>query len=183
LCGYIDQSYLPFLNIVSQKMVPHFYVLGSGMEHWVLCNTYGTGAITLKWDMGILLTKVTHGVCDPKELRATTICGNVLCLGSGLSNTRLFVGRPRHQRISQELASPRSGLPIQPTPGKIRIRKTMKSQRTGCGVLKAKVESVTQVPENSLHLLPMQSPRRSLKMNAQTYRELDFRPRHREVEE
>jgi hypothetical protein len=30
------------------------------MEHWVLCNTYGTGAITLKWDMGILLTKVTH---------------------------------------------------------------------------------------------------------------------------
>jgi hypothetical protein len=158
-------------------------VLGFGMEHWVLCNTYGTGAITLKWDMGILLTKVTHGVCDPKELRATTICGNVLCLGSGLSNTRLFVGRPRHQRISQELASPRSGLPIQPTPGKIRIRKTMKSQRTGCGVLKAKVESVTQVPENSLHLLPMQSPRRSLKMNAQTYRELDFRPRHREVEE
>jgi hypothetical protein len=32
------------------------------MEHWVLCNAYGTGAITLKWDKGILLTKVTHGV-------------------------------------------------------------------------------------------------------------------------
>jgi hypothetical protein len=31
-----------------------------------------TGAVTLKWDMGILLTEVTHGVCDPKELRATT---------------------------------------------------------------------------------------------------------------
>jgi hypothetical protein len=43
-------------------MIPHFYVLGFGMEHWVLCNTYGTGAITLKWDMGILLTEVTHGV-------------------------------------------------------------------------------------------------------------------------
>jgi hypothetical protein len=42
------------------------------MEHWVLCNTYGTGAVTLKWDMGILFTKVTHGVCDPKELRETT---------------------------------------------------------------------------------------------------------------
>jgi hypothetical protein len=42
----------------------------------------------LKWDMGILLTKVTHGVWDPKELRATTSCGNILCLGSGLSNTR-----------------------------------------------------------------------------------------------
>jgi hypothetical protein len=45
--------------------------------------------------MGILLTKVTHGVCDPKELRATTSCGNVLCLGSGLRNTRLFAGRAK----------------------------------------------------------------------------------------
>jgi hypothetical protein len=36
--------------------------------------------------MGILLTKFTYGVCDPKELRATTSCGNILCLGSGLSN-------------------------------------------------------------------------------------------------
>jgi hypothetical protein len=91
------------------------------MEHWVLCNAYGTGVFTLKCDMGILLTKVTHDVGDPKELRATTSSDNVLCLGSGLSNTRLFAGRPRHQRRSQELASPRSGLPIQPTPGKIRV--------------------------------------------------------------
>jgi hypothetical protein len=117
----MDQSYLSFLYIVSQKMIPHFYVLGFGMEHWVLCNTYGTGAVTLKWNMGILLTKVTHDVCDPKELRATTSCDNILCLSSGLSNTRLFAGRPRHQRRSQELASPRSGLPIQPTPGKIHV--------------------------------------------------------------
>jgi hypothetical protein len=51
-------------------------------EALVLCNAYGTDAITLKWDMGILLTKVTHGVCDPKELRATTSSGNVLCLSS-----------------------------------------------------------------------------------------------------
>jgi hypothetical protein len=43
-------------------MIPHFYVLDFGMEHSVLCNAYGTGAITLKWDMGILLTEVTHGV-------------------------------------------------------------------------------------------------------------------------
>jgi hypothetical protein len=117
----MDQGYLPFLDVVSQKMIPHFYVLGFGMEHWVLCNTYGTVAVTLKWDMGILFTKITHGVCDPKELRATTSSGNVLCLGSELSNTRLFAGRPRHQRRSQKLASPRSGLPIQPTPGKIRV--------------------------------------------------------------
>jgi hypothetical protein len=80
----MDQGYFPFLYVVSQKMIPHFYVLGFGMEHWVLCNTYGTGAITLKWDMGMLLTKVTHGVCDPKELRATTSSGNILCLGSGV---------------------------------------------------------------------------------------------------
>jgi hypothetical protein len=53
-------------------------------------------AVTLKWDMGILLTNVTHGVCDPKELRATTSCGHILCLGSGLSSTPLFAGRPRH---------------------------------------------------------------------------------------
>jgi hypothetical protein len=68
-------------------MIPHFYVLAFGMKHWVICNTYSTGAITLKWDVGILFTKVTHGVSDPKELRATTSCSNVLCLCSGLSNT------------------------------------------------------------------------------------------------
>jgi hypothetical protein len=44
----MDQGYLPFFYVVSQKMIPHFYVLGFGMEHWVLCNAYGTGAITLK---------------------------------------------------------------------------------------------------------------------------------------
>jgi hypothetical protein len=102
----MDQGHLSFLYVVSQKMIPHFYVLGFGMEHWILCNAYGTGAIALKWDMGILLTKVTHRVCDPKELRATTSSGNVLCLGSGLSNTRLFARRPRHQRRYQKLASP-----------------------------------------------------------------------------
>jgi hypothetical protein len=117
----MDQSYLPFLYVVSQKMIPHFYVLGFGMKNWVLCYTYGIGAVTLKWNMGILLTKVTHGVYDPKELRVITSCGNILCLSSGLSNTRLFAGRPRHQRRSQELASLRSGLPIQPTPSKIRV--------------------------------------------------------------
>jgi hypothetical protein len=83
----MDESDLHFLYVVSQEMIPLFYVFGFGMEHWVLCNSYGTGAITLKWDMGILLTKVTHGVGDPKELRATTRSGNILGLGRGLSNT------------------------------------------------------------------------------------------------
>jgi hypothetical protein len=102
-------------------MIPHFYVPGFGVKHWVLCYTYGTGAVTLKWDMGILLTNVTQSVCDPEEMRATTSYGYILCLGSGLRNTRVFAGRPRHQRRTQELASPRSELPIQPTPGKIRV--------------------------------------------------------------
>jgi hypothetical protein len=164
-------------------MIPHFYVLGFGMENWVLCNAYGTDAVTLKWDMGTLHTKVTHGVCDPKELRATTSSNNVLCLGSGLCNTRLFTGGPRHQKGSKKLGSPRSGLPIQPTPGKIRIRKPMKRQRRGRGVPKAKVWGATQVPENSIHRLPIRSPRRRLKTSAQTYRELDVRPRRRQVEE
>jgi hypothetical protein len=78
-------------------MITRFYVLGFGMEHWVLCNAYGTGAVTLKWDNDIVLTKVTHGVCEPKELRATTSYGHILCLGSRLSRSRLFAGRPRHQ--------------------------------------------------------------------------------------
>jgi hypothetical protein len=76
-------------------MIPHFYVIGIGMKNWVLRNTYDTGAVTLKWNMGILITKVTHGVCDPKELRATISCSNILCLGSGLSNTRLFCGKTK----------------------------------------------------------------------------------------
>jgi hypothetical protein len=86
----MDQSYLPFLYVVPEKKIHHFYVLGFGIKNWVLWYTYGTSVVTLKWNMGILLTKVTHGVCDPRELRATTSRGNILCLGSGLSNARLF---------------------------------------------------------------------------------------------
>jgi hypothetical protein len=91
----MDQGYLPFLYIVSQKMVSHLYVLGFRMQHWVLCNVHGTSAITLKWDTGILLTKVTHGVCDPKELRATTSCGNILCLGSGIEQHSTVCGKTK----------------------------------------------------------------------------------------
>jgi hypothetical protein len=76
----MDQGYLPFVYIVSQKMIPHFYAFCFGMKHWVLCNAYGTGGVTLKRNMGVLLTKVTHGVRDLKELRATASSGNVLCL-------------------------------------------------------------------------------------------------------
>jgi hypothetical protein len=84
----MNQRDYPFLNIVSLEIIPHFYVLGFGVEHWILCNTYGTGAVTLKWDVGIFLSTVAHGVCDPKELTTITSSGHILCLGSGLSNTR-----------------------------------------------------------------------------------------------
>jgi hypothetical protein len=72
-----------FLYVVSQEMTPQFYVLSFGVEHWVLCNTYGTSVVTLKWDVGILLTKITYGVCDPNELIAIASCSHILCLGSG----------------------------------------------------------------------------------------------------
>jgi hypothetical protein len=52
----------PFLHIVSQEMIPHFSVFGSEMKYWVFRYAYGIGAITKKWDLGALLTKVSQGV-------------------------------------------------------------------------------------------------------------------------
>jgi hypothetical protein len=51
-----------FFHIVPQEMIPHFYVFGSGVKHWVFGYAYGTGAITKKWDLGALLTKVSQSV-------------------------------------------------------------------------------------------------------------------------
>jgi hypothetical protein len=97
------------------------HVLGFGMKNWVLCNTYGTGAITLKWNMSILLTKVTHGICDPKEVRRTTSCGNILCLGSGVSNTRLC-GKTKTPRTTPKTGKSRNWSSYPTDTGKIRVR-------------------------------------------------------------
>jgi hypothetical protein len=73
----------------------------------------------------------------------------------------VFVGRPRHQRRSQrsqKLASPRSGLPIQLTPGKIGVWKKHEAPKKKPRVPKAEVGSVTQVLEYALDRLPMRSP-------------------------
>jgi hypothetical protein len=70
----MDQSYLPFLYVVSQKMVHHFYVLGFRMKNWVLCNTYGIGAVTLKWNM------VTPGFKDKPH------CINTCAPGSSFTH-------------------------------------------------------------------------------------------------
>jgi hypothetical protein len=47
-------------------VVPHLYMFGSGVEHGVFGNTYGTRAVTHERYMRTLLTKVTQRVCDPK---------------------------------------------------------------------------------------------------------------------
>jgi hypothetical protein len=51
-----------FLHIVPQEMIPHFYVFGSRVKHRIFGYAYGTGAITKKWDLGALLTKVSQSV-------------------------------------------------------------------------------------------------------------------------
>jgi hypothetical protein len=53
------EVYVSLLNIISQEVVPHFYVFDSGVKHGVFGNTDGTRAITHKKYMGTLLTKVT----------------------------------------------------------------------------------------------------------------------------
>jgi hypothetical protein len=60
----MDEVYVSLLNIVSQKVVPHLYMFGSGVEHRVFGNTNGTHAVTHERYMGTLLTKVTQHVCD-----------------------------------------------------------------------------------------------------------------------
>jgi hypothetical protein len=64
----MDEVDVSLLNIISQKVVPHFYVYGSEVKHGVFGNTNGTRSITHERYMGTLLTKVTQRVCDPKQL-------------------------------------------------------------------------------------------------------------------
>jgi hypothetical protein len=64
----MDEVYVSLLNIISKEVVLHFYVFGLGVKHRVFGNTNGTRAITHERYMGTLLTKVTQGVCDPKQL-------------------------------------------------------------------------------------------------------------------
>jgi hypothetical protein len=64
----MDEVYVSLLNIVSQEVVPHLYMIGFEVKHGVFGNTNGTHAITHERYMGTLLTKVTQRVCDPKHL-------------------------------------------------------------------------------------------------------------------
>ena len=61
-------------------------------------NAYGTGAITQKWNLGTLLTKITQSIGDPKELGTATSSSNVLGFCGGLGYTGLLARGPRHQR-------------------------------------------------------------------------------------
>jgi hypothetical protein len=42
----MDKIYVSLLNIVSQEVVPHFYMFGSGVKHEIFGNTGDTRAIT-----------------------------------------------------------------------------------------------------------------------------------------
>ena len=112
LGGDMGQLDVSFLNVISQEMVPHLYVFGFGVEHWVFGYAYGTGAITQKWDVGEAQAKVSHGLHDPKELGATASGSNILSLCGGLGNARLLARRPRNKRQTQKLTLPRSGFTI-----------------------------------------------------------------------
>ena len=83
----MDEVYVSLLNIVSQEVVPHLYMFGSGVEHGVFGNTNGTRAITHERNMGTLLTKVTQRVCDLKQLGATTSSSYILGFYGRLSYT------------------------------------------------------------------------------------------------
>jgi hypothetical protein len=58
----MDEVYVSLLNIISQKVVPHFYVFGSGVKDKIFDSTNGTRAITHERYMGTLLTKITQRV-------------------------------------------------------------------------------------------------------------------------
>jgi hypothetical protein len=64
----MDEIYVSLLNIVSQEMVPHLYMFGSGVKHEVFGNTNYTRTITHERYMGTFLTNVTQCVCDLKQL-------------------------------------------------------------------------------------------------------------------
>jgi hypothetical protein len=53
----MDEVYVSLLNIISQKVVPHFYMFGYGVKHGIFGNTNGTRAITHEKYIETLLTK------------------------------------------------------------------------------------------------------------------------------
>jgi hypothetical protein len=53
----MDEVDVSLLNILSQKVIPHLYVFGSGVKHGIFCNTNGTRAITHERYMGTLSPK------------------------------------------------------------------------------------------------------------------------------
>ena len=46
LGGDMAQNNLSFLHIVSQEMISHFDLFGSGVENWIFGKAYGTSAVT-----------------------------------------------------------------------------------------------------------------------------------------
>jgi hypothetical protein len=117
-----------FLIMISEKIKVDIDVIGLRMQHRIFGNTNGTSAITKQRHMRKLESKIPQSGHHPKQLRATYSSSNMLSLCGKLSNTRLFLRRPRGQRRSQKLTSPRSGLVIQATSHEISIRRITQRQ-------------------------------------------------------
>jgi hypothetical protein len=103
-------------------------MLGSGVKNSIFGNIDGTHAITHERYMGTLLTKVTQRVCDSLQLGATTSSSKIHSLCGRMGYTRLFVRRPQNKWITQKLARPRCWLPIDSTPRKVGIQKTIRER-------------------------------------------------------
>jgi hypothetical protein len=75
----------------------------------------------------------------------------ILILSGGLCNRRLLSRRPTNERRSKKMTSPRSALSINPTIGKINIRKANKIKRRRSRIPNPKLRSVFEIPEDLLN--------------------------------
>jgi hypothetical protein len=74
----MDEVNVSLFNIVSQEVVPHFYMFDFGVKHGIFGNTNGTRAITHERYMGTLLTKVVIQSSCEQQLEAATYLASVV---------------------------------------------------------------------------------------------------------
>lgn len=85
---------IPFLLVISQKVVSDINMFGFGVKYGIFGNTDGTCAITQKRHSRKAQTKITQGVSHPQNLRATASDSNIFSFSSRLCSARLFTRRP-----------------------------------------------------------------------------------------
>ena len=126
---YMDHVYVASLMVISQKVEPDVYVFGSGVEHWVLCNTNGRHTVYKDGNPTKAQPIILQSLFHPKNLRAAASNGNVFGFCGRERYTSLLARGPRNQRCTEKVTSARSRLAIQPAPTKIGIRKTNQDKR------------------------------------------------------